>query len=106
MKLIRDNTPNLERGTIRVCETDGEYELALRAKIMEEAAEVGAATSQEELTKELGDLIDVITHFAIFKGITTEAISESILDKNMRKGGFEKRLLLVYDTLENKGGTV
>jgi predicted house-cleaning noncanonical NTP pyrophosphatase (MazG superfamily) len=102
VKLIRDGTPHLERGSTRHCESDGEYELALRAKLMEEAAEVAAATSREEMLAELGDLHTVLRLLARLNGINGEQIEDAAIEKLSQKGGFSGRLLLVHDPLSNK----
>lgn len=104
MKLIRDNTPDLQRGTTRFVRDDEEWDILLRAKLMEEAAEVSASTSKEEMIAEFGDLYEVMLTLAGKKGIELEQIISSAVAKYERKGGFEVGTVLMYDPLSNKTG--
>jgi predicted house-cleaning noncanonical NTP pyrophosphatase (MazG superfamily) len=102
MKLIRDKTPDLLRGTTRTVRDNVEHEILLRAKLMEEAAECAASTSDEEFIAEAGDLLQVIKTLCILKGITLNQIVDASEEKYLRKGGFDGGLVLVFDPLSNK----
>jgi predicted house-cleaning noncanonical NTP pyrophosphatase (MazG superfamily) len=102
MKLIRDRTPDLLRGTTRKVRDTTEFELLLRMKLMEEAAEVAAATSDEEFIMELGDLMEVYHRLLKLKGISEHRVALQAIEKHMRKGGFDDGLVLEHDPLSNK----
>lgn len=107
MKLIRDRTPDLERGSTRLVRDDVEKELLLRMKLMEEAAEVAAATSEEEFFMELGDLYETMQSLIrLRENRSFQEVIWAAEEKRIRKGGFDKGVVLLHDTLENKRGTV
>lgn len=106
MKLIRDFSPGLLPNSTRFAESTTEFKLLLRMKIMEEAAEVATSTSREEMIKELADLSDIMTEMMDIEEISLGEVKAAGRDKRLRKGGFGYRVVLVHDTLENKGGTV
>lgn len=98
-KLVRDKVPaRITAGGehAEVLELDkGEYLLALRQKLVEEALEVAYATDDEELREELADLLAVAK--ALVKGSAVhswEEVEEAEAEKRMRTGGFERRLYL------------
>lgn len=102
MKLIRDKTPDLLRGTTRKVASITEHEILLRSKLMEEAAECAASTSREEFIAEAGDLMEVLHTLCYMKKIEWATILNSADEKKLRKGGFEGGLVLEYDPLSNK----
>lgn len=102
MKLIRDRTPDLLRGSTRPVRDQDEHEILLRMKIMEEAAEVAASTSDEELIGEAGDLYEVMGALFQLRGITWDEVIAAAHDKFKRKGGFVDGTVLVHDPLDNK----
>lgn len=113
-KLIRDLIPEKIAKAGAECETrvlEGEeYERALIAKIEEEGSGVAAAASREELIEELADVQDVIDELKKLKGISDEELSAAQRAARAKKGGFEKRLFLVwssddgYQTNEKRNG--
>jgi predicted house-cleaning noncanonical NTP pyrophosphatase (MazG superfamily) len=79
-KLIRDNAPQHLAGEgvtlfIRIL-SDDQYIEQLKLKLMEEAGEVIESQTREELSEELGDLIEVIFAFAQSNG--HEAVLQNI----------------------------
>jgi predicted house-cleaning noncanonical NTP pyrophosphatase (MazG superfamily) len=102
VKLIRDRTPDLERGSTRIARDDEEFEMLLRMKLMEEAAEAASSTSREELIKELGDLQSIYWELIELLGINDNEVIEAQLEKAARKGGFDDRIVLLHDPLSNK----
>lgn len=102
MKLIRDNTPGLLPNTTRPANNDDEFEMLLRMKLMEEAAEVSAATSREEMEDELGDLWETISALAQLKKIPFDRILKARQNKRFKKGTFQNRIILMYDPPHNK----
>jgi predicted house-cleaning noncanonical NTP pyrophosphatase (MazG superfamily) len=103
MKLIRDNTPDIDRGEVTTVKgNEVAEELALRCKLMEEAAEVSASTSREELIEEIGDLSVILGLIKKRHNITTDEVEDSIIEKLYKKGGFADFLILKHDPLDNK----
>jgi predicted house-cleaning noncanonical NTP pyrophosphatase (MazG superfamily) len=75
--------------------TETEYIQALREKIVEEAQEVANA-SQEEILSELADLYEVIEALAIAHNFTKESILIEQQKRRQERGGFEKRIRLLW----------
>jgi predicted house-cleaning noncanonical NTP pyrophosphatase (MazG superfamily) len=98
-KLIRDKMPELvlaERGEVletRIA-SDEEFLGLLKAKIIEEAQEVVAAQTKEDLAEELGDLLEVIKAIAQNQNIVDEMF-KSRDAKELKRGTFEKKIVLV-----------
>ncbi len=94
-KLIRDGVPGLVREAGGAIETrqlnDCEFEVALRAKLVEEANEVAEAPS-EHLLEELGDVFEVLTTLAAQYGLTLAEITDAANAKRQTHGGFDERL--------------
>ena len=101
-KLIRDNIPDKIKGKGSDLETrelnDEEFEKELLKKVEEEASGVVAATTKEEITEELADVLDVIEEIKRLKGITDDEIREAQEINSKKKGGFIKRLFLVWSS--------
>ena len=95
-KLIRDNLPAIMRDQgLRVFEhTLGNeaYDAALRAKLLEEAAEAQLALTQADLANELADLQEVILALASLHGLTAEEVEAARLEKRRERGGFDGRI--------------
>ncbi len=98
-KLVRDHIPTLiqESGcqcdTIQLSET--EYHQALRDKLIEEAQEAATA-NPEALPGELADLLDVIDALIESSGISQESILLERDQKRATKGGFTKKIKLLW----------
>jgi predicted house-cleaning noncanonical NTP pyrophosphatase (MazG superfamily) len=95
-KLIRDKVPNYLRNrkvqtNERVMDHD-EYLDRLRNKLFEEAKEVIDAKNKEELTEELGDLLEVMLAYAKERDIPFEAIDKARIRKKNEYGGFEAKI--------------
>jgi len=99
-KLIRDRMPEVAAqrdGAVIHCKTlnDEEYDSALRAKIVEEALEVAATTSKQELIEELADLFEVIDALKIVHGISLQEIQAIQEAKRLERGGFANRTFAI-----------
>ena len=97
-KLVRDNIPDIirddnETPVTRIL-TDGEYEIELYRKLVEECKEVFEAENDNETCKELADVLEVIRAIANVKGKTLEDIIKLADDKRNKRGGFSKRVYL------------
>jgi len=98
-KLIRDKIPQV------IEENDGEYETRkldeeefekeLRKKLIEEAEEAKDA-DDEELLKELSDVLQVIKSIADNKGMDFEEIERKQEQRKKERGGFSKGIFLTW----------
>jgi predicted house-cleaning noncanonical NTP pyrophosphatase (MazG superfamily) len=108
-KLIRDKIPEIiqhDRGSLaktRILE-DQDYREALKTKVTEEAQELLAANSREEIANELADLEELIRTIALENGISLEELEVIRQKKRLERGGFEKRLWLESIEESSTGG--
>lgn len=95
-KLIRDELPAIMRAQgLSVFDRrlhDGEFVSALKAKLVEEAAEAQAAESLDELAAELADLAEVMQALMAATGLAPEAVEQRRLAKRAERGGFDARV--------------
>lgn len=93
-KLVRDNIPDIIAASGKKCVTErleGEaYLEMLEHKLSEELAEYQESKSVEELA----DLLEVIIAVAKARGSSIEQVEAIRKAKAMKRGGFEKRILL------------
>ena len=96
-KLIRDRIPAIIAETGRQCRitvlTEPAFRAALLAKLVEEAQEVQAATSEELLT-ELADVLEVFDTIMATHGLTLAQVQAVQQQRHQTRGGFESRLQL------------
>lgn len=95
-KLIRDKMPDILRKmgvsvSMHIME-HGEYVQALKKKLIEEAHEVFASKSKDELCEELADIIEVVLALTQASGFEYKQIEQKRLQKKEIKGGFEKKI--------------
>ena len=95
-KLIRDRLPAIMRAQgLQVFDrrlNDAEFIVALKDKLLEEAQEVGAATSQVDLSDELANVMEVIAALADASGVPLQAVEERRQAKRAERGGFAERV--------------
>ena len=94
-KLVRDRIPEIIESsgktcTIEVLSTEKYLEM-LDTKLNEELLEYQESKSMEELA----DLLEVIRAVAIARGSSIEEIERIRIEKATKRGGFEKRILLL-----------
>ena len=93
-KLVRDRIPEIIEadGKTCVCETlsDEDYISLLDRKLNEELAEYQESKSLEELA----DLLEVIRAVVKARGWTVEELEQVRADKAVKRGGFERKILL------------
>ncbi len=99
-KLIRDRIPEKIRkkgGTskTRVLKAR-EFERELLKKVEEEASALPRVRSRTALISELADVIDVLYEIKKVKKISDKEIAAAQWENFKRKGGFRKRLYLVW----------
>ena len=94
-KLVRDLIPDIieaSGGSCRIRVLSDEEDLGmLDAKLDEELAEYHADQNLEELA----DLLELICAAAIARGYTLEELEAARAEKAAKRGGFEKKILLV-----------
>lgn len=72
--------------------SDEEYIKELKNKIMEEAHEVATAESADELSSEIGDVLEVIDHIIEIYKLDVDKIQLMKAEKQDRIGKFDKKL--------------
>ncbi len=100
-KLIRDKIPEFISASgdgfeTRIMDED-EFERELRKKLVEEAKEVSEAT-ESELKNELADVLELTKSIAEHHGIDFKDVEEYQVDKRRKRGGFKKKLFLIWST--------
>jgi len=99
-KLIRDLIPEVVKQAdgfevkTRVLD-DAEYEQFLRQKVVEEATELQYADTDHNLAEEIADVRELLDTIEKLKGISTEQMKSIQAEKRQKRGGFEKRLLML-----------
>ena len=94
-KLVRDRIPEIIENSGKTCSTsilsESEYIKMLDVKLNEELLEYQESKSMEELA----DLLEVVRAVAAARGSSIEEVERIRLDKAAKRGGFEKRILLL-----------
>ena len=94
-KLVRDKIPVIIESSGKACTTeilnDEDYLRMIDAKLDEELAEY----YKDQKIEELADLLEVIRAAAIARGYSTEDLERVRAEKAAKRGGFEKKILLV-----------
>jgi len=98
-KIVRDKIPAFIEGRGEHVETlklEGDaLVLALRQKLVEEALEALDVKSGQELIGELADVQEVVKALCHALRVNTNEIEKERKEKNKRRGGFDKGLMLV-----------
>lgn len=98
-KLVRDHIPDIIAAEGRACQietlSEEQYRQALLVKLVEEAQEAAQA-DREALVSELADLYEVIAALMKVEGITAERVSAVQEQRRTERGGFEKRIRLLW----------
>ncbi len=109
-KLIRDRLPDIMRDKeIQLherCMEQDEFIAKLKDKLQEEAGEVQHAKTTDEITEELGDLLEVIYALSEAIGIRVEQIEKGRLQKRTTKGGFDKRIYAQFIDIEENDPSI
>ncbi len=97
-KLVRDRIPEiLERLGKRVVWrelNDGEFLLALKAKVLEEARELVNASDDDALLSELADLTEVIGSIIRAYNLSARELERARREKREQRGSFTRRIFL------------
>lgn len=94
-KLIRDRIPEIIASTGGRCRVETLSEEAYIAKLEEKLSEELGEYLQSRELEELADLQEVIYALAAARGSSVEALEQLRSQKHSKRGGFEKRLLLL-----------
>jgi predicted house-cleaning noncanonical NTP pyrophosphatase (MazG superfamily) len=104
-KLIRDRIPEIMQADGKHYElavmTEEEYIQALRIKLVEEAEEAKQAISGD-LIIELADIQEVIAALLEALEISPEQVEQVQTQRHAERGGFEKRLKLLWTEDEDQ----
>lgn len=98
-KLVRDKITEIiekngERCKSRIL-TDGELKEELLKKIVEEAKEVLETNGDKrELTKEIGDLYEIIDYLIKAYKLDRSEIEKMRQERKVSRGGFDKKIFL------------
>lgn|SRR5690625_2965638 len=97
-KLVRDRIPEIIRASgrtpsVQVLDTQ-DYEVALHDKLLEEAAELRAATNTDDLLGEAADVLEVLLTVAAIHGFTLDDVASAAERKAAERGGFGGRIWL------------
>lgn len=98
-KLIRDKIPevieaNNGKYELRAMEED-EFRKELKKKLIEEVKEMIEA-EKSELRKELADVLELIKSIGESENISFELIEEKQKQRREERGGFKKKLFLIW----------
>ncbi len=104
-KLIRDRIPEVikasgDTGKTKIL-SGKQFEIELKKKLVEEAKELEKAP-KEELLNELADVLELVKSIGSHYKIQFHKIEEYQKEKRKKRGGFSKKLFLVWST--GKGG--
>ena len=93
-KLVRDRIPEIIEQSGKTCITeilsDEDYLKMVDAKLDEELAEY----HQDQNIEELADLTEVIYAAVVARGYTLEDLERVRAEKAVKRGGFQKKILL------------
>ena len=93
-KLVRDRIPEIIEASGKTCTvevlSDEDYLKMVDAKLDEELAEY----HKDQSIEELADLLEVIFAATIARGYTLEELEQVRAEKALKRGSFEKKLLL------------
>ena len=94
-KLVRDHIPEIIEASGKTCKTeilnDADYLQMIDAKLDEELAEY----HKDQNVEELADLMEVIYAAAVARGFSIEQLEQVRAEKATKRGGFQKKILLV-----------
>jgi predicted house-cleaning noncanonical NTP pyrophosphatase (MazG superfamily) len=95
-KLVRDKIPEIieKDGHKAKCHTlsEEDYIAALDNKLLEEVNEY----QEDKSLEEMADVLEVLYAICNARGYTVKELEAKRIQKNVERGGFEKRLYLEY----------
>lgn len=112
-KLVRDKIPQVIKAAGGKAKfkrlTSKKFEKELLAKVEEEAMGLQTAKNKKEMASEIADILEIIEAVKKLKKIPNKDIENALRANMERKGGFKKRLFLIwaedtgYRTNERRG---
>ena len=103
-KLVRDKIPEIIRANNHQFETKvlnkKEFERELKKKLLEETDELVKAP-KKYLINELSDVLELIKSIASHYKINFKKVEKNQIDKRKKRGGFKKKIFLIWSTKEN-----
>lgn len=102
-KLVRDKIPQIieaagDKYEIRIM-GGKEYEKELKKKLVEEAKELNE-TSKEKLVNEMADVLELLKSISEHYEIDFKLVEEKQVQKRKERGGFKKRIFLIWSSQE------
>lgn len=98
-KLVRDRVPdNIAadgKRAILTIVTGDELLAAMRRKVVEEANELSCAQTKEQITEEIGDLLEIIAAYRNALGITAHDVQAQMMRKTSKCGNFTQGKVLI-----------
>ncbi len=97
-KLVRDRIPEIiekdgEKPFVRILDEE-EYKKELKKKIKEEVEELFLAENNQDLIKEIGDVLEVLEYIEKSFGLDKEEILKVKEERKQKRGGFDKKIFL------------
>jgi predicted house-cleaning noncanonical NTP pyrophosphatase (MazG superfamily) len=100
-KLIRDKIPEIITSTGGQFETrilgEKEFKRELKKKLIEESKELNESP-EDEILNELTDILELVKSIGQNYNISFKVIQQSQVKKHKERGGFKKKLYLVWST--------
>ena len=97
-KLVRDNIPEMTKDeggyTKFKILSNEEFLTEITKKIVEEAQEVVDAKDKQEMTTEIGDVLEIIEEIIKVSGLDKQEIEKSRIAKRQERSGFDKHIFL------------
>jgi predicted house-cleaning noncanonical NTP pyrophosphatase (MazG superfamily) len=102
-KLIRDKIPQVieasgDKYEVRVM-GKREFEKELKKKLVEEASEL-FEVKKKDLLNEMADVLELLKSISEFYKIDFKLVEEKQVQKRKQRGGFKKRLFLIWSSQE------
>ena len=94
-KLVRDKIEKNGEYALTKTLTDNDFENALDNKLLEDAKEVIASKTPDEIKEELADLLEVMLKKAEVNNISFNDIEAARKQKKEVKGGFDTKTFLI-----------
>jgi predicted house-cleaning noncanonical NTP pyrophosphatase (MazG superfamily) len=99
-KLVRDKIPEVIKKAGGTAEfkklTSKQFEKELLIKVGEESTGLLGAKNKKEMASEIADILAVIDEIKKVRKITNQDIQKELTSNMERKGGFNKKLFLVW----------
>jgi predicted house-cleaning noncanonical NTP pyrophosphatase (MazG superfamily) len=104
-KLIRDKIPEIikasgNEGKVTTL-SNKKFEKELKKKLVEESKELANVSKKKDILNELADVLELVKSVAESHKIRFKTIEKFQKEKRIKRGGFKKKLFLVWSTEKN-----